>query len=151
MDNFECLERFDQAHSAMVDKLFWIAGSIENRDLRGLLEDMDDKQFKKCFPDIAASPYIKEYRKDKQIMQAFVDHRKMGLVAEVHVPEVFKIRYEKGRPVSWQSSGGICLIEYVYSETMEGLLTEVEKAADRVFKYCLKKDKKKILAVKESR
>ena len=68
--NKEALERIEQAHGAKIDKMFWIAGSLESRDLKDLIEEMDDKAFKKCFPTLADCPYLEEYRNDDEILQA---------------------------------------------------------------------------------
>ena len=58
--NKEALERIEQAHGAKIEKMFWIAGSLDSSDLRDLIEEMDDKAFKKCFPEIFNSKYLEE-------------------------------------------------------------------------------------------
>ena len=38
--NKEALERIEQAHGAKIEKMFWIAGSLESSDLRDLIEEV---------------------------------------------------------------------------------------------------------------
>jgi len=143
--NKEAVERLEQAHGAKIEKMFWIAGSLENSDLRDLIEEMDDKAFKKCFPEIANSPYLEEYRNDNEHVQALVDYDKFGLVAEILIPIAKDFIYDKnGKPVSWSSSGGHCRVDYVYGETLDLLLAEMEKSGETHFKDFLKDDKKKL-------
>ena len=142
MTNFEAVERFDQAHGAKIERLFWIAGSMGNSDFKDLIEDMEDKDWQKLFPEIHKSEYFQEYLDDDEALQALVDFRKFGLIAEIHLPECDNFRYEDDKPVSWSVHGGICRIEYVYAETLEDLMSEVEKASEKVFQEYLNKDRK---------
>jgi hypothetical protein len=143
--NKEAVERLEQAHGAKIEKMFWIAGSLDNSDLRDLIEEMDDKAFKKCFPEIANSPYLEKYRNDNELIQALVDNDKFGLVAEILIPIAKDFSYDKkGKPVSWSSSGGHCRVDYVYAETLDLLLAEMEKSGETHFKDFLKDDKKKL-------
>lgn len=143
--NKEALERIEQAHGAKIEKMFWIAGSLENSDLRDLIEEMDDKALKKCFPEIANSKHLEEYRNDNELLQALVDFDKFGLVAEILIPIAKDFSYDKdGKVSSWSSSGGHCRVDYVYAETLDLLLVEIEKSGDKHFKEFLKDDKKKI-------
>lgn len=146
MTNFEAVERFDQAHCAKIEKLFWIAGSLESSDLKDLIGEMEDGDFKQCFPEIYKSEYYREVKDDEQLMQALIDFKKAGLIAQVLIPKAYGFRYENNKPVGWSISSGSCRIEYVYAETLEDLMKEIEKAADKVFKEYLKKDKKKTAA-----
>jgi hypothetical protein len=149
-DNKEAVERLEQAHGAKIEKMFWIAGSLENSDLRDLIEEMDDKAFKKCFPEIANSKHLQEYRNDNELLQALVDYDKYGLVAEIHIPIAKEFSYDKkGKPVSWSSSGGHCRVDYVYAETLDLLLAEMEKSGETHFKDFLKDDKKKLSKLAE--
>jgi len=142
MTNFEAVERFDQAHGAKIERLFWIAGSMDNSDFKDLIEEMEDKDWQKLFPEIHKSEYFQEYLDDDEALQALVDFRKFGLIAEIHLPECDNFRYKKDKPVSWSVHGGICRIEYVYAETLEDLMREVEKASEKVFQEYVAKDRK---------
>lgn len=144
MTNKEAVDRFDQAHGAKIEKLFWIAGSLENSDLKDLIEEMNDEAFENCFPEISNSPYFEEYRDAGELLQALVDKYYLGLVAEILIPVANDFRYEEnGNVSSWSSSSGYCQVDYVYADTLELLLVEIEKSADKHFNYFLENDKKK--------
>ncbi len=146
MTNYEAVERFDQSHGVKMEKMFWIAGSLGSSDFKDLLDEMDDKDFKKCFPEIYKSEYFGEYRQDEELVKALVDFKKFGLLTEIHIPEADNFRYKDGNPVSWSVHQGICRVEYVYAETLEQLMDEIEKSAEKVFQEHVKKDKKKTTA-----
>ena len=137
MLNEKAVTRFEQAHGVKIEKMFWIAGSIENSSLNDLIADMDDKQFKNCFPEILN---VKVYEKD--FLQALIDYDKFGIVAEILIPIANSFKYSSdGTLLGWSSSGGYCRIDYVYAETLELLLNEIEKSADKHFEDFKKKDK----------
>lgn len=140
MTNIEAVKRFDKSHSVRIAKLFWIAGSLSDSDLEDFLQELDDEYFNKWFPD---SDYLNQYRDDNQLVQAFVDFNKFGLIAEINIPKADNFKYERGKPVSWSVHEGNCRVEYVYAETLELLMDEIEKTSDSVFQEYIKKDKKK--------
>lgn len=143
--NKEAVERLEQSHDVRIEKMFWIAASLENSDLKDLLEEMDDKAFKKCFPEISQSKHLEEYRNDNELLQALIDYDKFGLVAEIHIPIAKDFTYdEKGKPSSWSSSAGHCRVDYVYAETLDLLLAEMEKSGENHFKEFVKEDKRKL-------
>lgn len=140
MTNTEAVERFGQSNSTRIAKLFWIAGSLSNYELEDLLQEMEDLNFKNCFPDIFNSEYFEQYRDDKQLIQALVDFNKFGLIAEIYIPKADNFKYEKGEPVSWSVHEGNCRVEYVYAETLELLMDGIEKTSESVFQEYIKKD-----------
>lgn len=141
MTNKQAVERFEQAYSAKIEKMFWIAGALDNSDLTELIEDMDDEAFKKCFPEIASSKYYEDYRKDGELLQALCEKNKFGLVAEILIPIADNFSYDKkGKPTRW-STGGSSRIDYVYAETLALLMKEIEKSAAIHFKSFIKDDK----------
>lgn len=142
MTNFEAIERFDQAHGAKIEILFWIAGSIDSIDLKYFIEDLEDEDWQKLFPEIYKSESFQEYRDYGEALQVLVDFRKFGLIAEIHIPECYNFQYKDDKPVSWSVDGGSCRIEYVYAETLEELVSEVEKASEQVFQEYVAKDRK---------
>lgn len=146
--NKEAVERFEQSHDVRIEKMFWIAVSLENSDLKDFLEQMDDKAFNKCFPKISKSKHLEEYRNDNELLQALIDYDKFGLVAEIHIPIARDFTYdEKGKPTSWSLSLGHCRIDYVYAETLDLLLSEMEKSGETHFEEFVKEDKKKLSKV----
>ena len=51
MKNSQALLKLEEAHDARIEKLFWIAGQIDNSDLTEFFKEwMDDKKFKEEFP-----------------------------------------------------------------------------------------------------
>ncbi|MFO0359259.1 MAG: hypothetical protein ACK50N_02065 [Flavobacteriales bacterium] len=140
MKHTEALERFQQAHNASISKLFWIAGSFQESDLRDFIEEMSEDQFKSCFPRIANSKYYQEYRDDGELLEAMVDSTYLGLLAEVLIPEATDFQFEKGtrEPVSW-SKGIVSRIVICYGDNLESLLKSIEKKAEAYFQECIDK------------
>jgi hypothetical protein len=141
MTNKEAINRFSQCHGAEIEKLFWIAGSLENSDFKEVIEEMDDDDFKKCFPEIENTDV---YREDDELTQALADNDYFGLLAVVHIPEASRFSYnEKGAPQGWSVSYGICRIHYAYAESLEALMAKIEEVAEIQFQKDVAKDKKK--------
>lgn len=147
MTNLEAVERFDQAHGAKIERLYWIAGSMDNSDFKDLVsDDFTDEDWKSIFPEIVKGGHLKEYRKDKEEMQAFCDYRKFGFLAEIHVPEAsgFKFKNDSKKPWAWSVNGGICKIRYAYAETTDELMSKIEIEAKSCLDYDIKKELKKL-------
>lgn len=142
MTNFEAVKRFDQS-TAMIEKLFWIAGSLENEELKELLEYVDDDFYKKYLPEIYNSNILKECRKGDTIIQSLIDFRKFGLMAEVLFPKLDDFKYKNDIPVSWSIHTGACRIECIYVETLEELITSIEQLSNKIFNEYLEEDKKR--------
>lgn len=124
MNNIEAMDRtVDQGGT--VAKLFWIAVSIESGELKEHLEDLQGKDFKACFPKVAE--YYKDYKRDNNLVQALNDGNYRGFLAEVHVDESFDFRFDaQGVRTAW-GSGRSKYVHHVYAETLEALVTEIER------------------------
>lgn len=146
MTNIEAVERFEQSHSTKIETMFWIAGSIGNSEFKDFLEEMDDDSFKVCFPEIFNSDYYNDYKDNNELGQALVDYGKFGLLAEIHIPKCDNFKYQERKLIGWSVHEGNCRVEYVYAETLELLMGEIEKTSESVFQEYLKKDKKKATA-----
>lgn len=146
MDNFQAVERFDQAGGARIEKLFWIAASMEVSDLKDMLHEMDERDFKMNFPQLVKLNHYKECREDEELMQLLVDARLFGFLAEVLVPACDNFGYKNGKPVRWQVHSGVCRLIHIYAETQEELLSKIEKEQNKLFAQWVAKDKKKIKA-----
>lgn len=142
MKNFDAVDRFEQAHGAKIEKLFWIAGSLDNHDFKEFIEEMDEKDFKKCFPEIAKSPSYDYYRTGP-LVDAFIDKKLLGFLAEVRIPKADNFRYDGKILRGWSVHEGICRIEYVYAESTDELLLEIEKVSKKVFAQFIKNAKVK--------
>ncbi len=148
MTNRDATKRFDgYTHGTFINKLFWIAGSFDNSDFKELLDEMQDKDWKDCFPEIKKSKHYKEYQKDNEMGQALVDHNKFGLIAELHHPRCYDFKYDdKGKMFGCSVSMGSCRISYVYAEDLKDLMSTIEKSADKIYKEYVKKDKNKSIS-----
>lgn len=139
--NLKFAERLDGAHSAFIRKLFWIAASPENKDIEEVLQEMNERIFEKYFPDIATTAHYENDRNGERLLSVLVDRRYFGFLAEVGVPEASKFKYKDSKPVSWAVSGGISTLVHVYAESLESLVSEIEKAATAIFEETVKRDK----------
>jgi len=145
MKNIEALERIEQAKGAKIEKLIWIAGSFESSELTDLLSELDDDRWKKLFPEIFESQFFEEARSDIEWMKdSLLDFKKLGLIAEINIPTCDCFSYTNGKPTSWCSHPGICRIEYIYAESLEDLMSEIEKVAEKLFQEYVRADKKKL-------
>lgn len=143
MNNKKNLERFEQAGSAKIAQLFWIAGSIENTDLISLLEYLEPEAWELLFPEIFNSPYYDHLINDKEDLFGLISYEKFGFIAEVHIPECSRFSFDKkGNPQSWQT-GSISHIAYAYAETPEALLKCIEIKAKELYKQDLERFKRK--------
>lgn len=147
MKNRDAVERFDQAYGAKIEKLYWIAGSLKDRDFKDFINEMEEKDFEECFPEIFKSEYYQEYQNDDELVQALFDFNKFGLLAYVLIPECKNFTFKEGseRPTSWSSSAGVCRVAYCYGETREELLKSIEKKAEEIFQEYIQKHKSKVV------
>lgn len=134
INNNKVIERLEQAHSAQIEKLFWIAASTENDDLASFLEeDMSDESWKYCFPELFESDYFEEYRENNELVTLLTEHEKLGFIAEVSIPRCYNFRYEGEELKDYSSNPGTRRLKYVYAENLEYLITAIEIVADEVF------------------
>ena len=124
MKNRNAVKRFEQSYGVEIEKLYWIAGSLDNDGLKEFINEMDEKDFENCFPEIFKSEEYQQYQDDNELLQALVDFEKFGFIAEILIPECKNFRFQEGKenPVSWSSFGGVCRVAYCYGETREELL-----------------------------
>jgi len=145
MNNLKAIERFEQTNSAQINKLFWIAGSIESHDLASFLEDLDSANWKECLPEIFEDSNFEECMEDEEFNELLIDHNKLGFIAEVTFPESYNFKYDGDKLTGWSSNGGTRRIKYVYAETTDELLSAIEKVGEEVFEDYKKADKQKKL------
>lgn len=144
MTNKEAVEKFENANSIVINKMFWLAGGLESSDLKEMVEDdMSGKDWERAFPDMEVK-HIDEYINSSDAMQLFCDYNKFGFLAQLHYPRHYGFRYnDKGEVSSCAVSGGIYTIEYAYGETIEELMKVIEKIAEENYQDDIKSDKKK--------
>ena len=144
--NKEFAEKFDQAHSAQIEKMFWIAGSSDHSDIEELLQDISDNEWDKLIPELGPSKneYFFEYLDGDVLTEMLVENDKFGLIAEICIPECSRFIYDENNiPVAWSTHPGIRRIKYAYAESLEALFSEVEKIANEVFEDYKAEDKKR--------
>lgn len=143
MKNTEVLDRLDEANRVQISKLYWIAGSIENEELDELLGEMDNSTWEKLFPEIHSHPLFRFHQKMESFLMLLLDFKKLGFLAMLSIPECTNFTYKDGEPSSWRVNAGISRLEYVYAETTDELLMEIEKCSKEVFQEYVKKDQLK--------
>lgn len=145
MKNNEAIERFEQANSAQIDKLFWIAASIESHELASFLQDLERSNWKECFPDVFEANDFEQYYVDAEFAEFLTDNDKLGFIAEVTFPKSYNFKYEGEKLTGWSSNGGTRMVKYVYAETTDELVEKIEKLGEEVFEYYKESDKRKKL------
>lgn len=125
-DNKQVLEIFGQMAGTRINRLIWIAGNPEREITEDILNDMlDGESFAGCFPDIPAG-IVEEYAADRELPQLLVDYDKFGFLAEVYMPDIRNMRFDKeGTPESWSVCDGCCEIGYAYAETTDDLIEKI--------------------------
>ena len=134
------LDRFEEANGAKIEKMFWIAGSLESGDLKWFIDEMQDEDIKKCFPKLT----VTEYEDTSDLLYAIIDKGYHGLVAEIQVPEARNFTYGKdGEPNGWGVFNGVSRIGYAYGENLEELMVQVEELSETIFNEYVAEDKLK--------
>lgn len=147
MNNSELIERFDKLNAARVDKLFFIAMMIDNRDLEGLLQDIEDESWKEIFPEIFENPHFEEYKQDNELIQLLMEYSKYGFIAEVHHPKCYNFVYDiDDKVIGFSIQPGISMSGYVYAETREELLAAIEAQSEKFHEYYIAQENKQLKA-----
>lgn len=144
--NNSAAERFEQAHNARIDKLFWIAASIESEELSEFLEeDLDDSNWKEMFPELFENENFEEYKEDGELLTMLTDHDKLGFIARVSIPNCYNFKYDGESIIGYSSNPGHRRLRYVYGDSPEELITAIEIIADEVFEDYKESDKQRKL------
>lgn len=143
MTNLEAVDRFSQTHGANIDKLFWIASSMENSELQETLALLDSDDLKGMFPDLDVKTICAYMEDDEEgVVQLLLDHDKLGFVAEVHLPKCENFTYRNNEPVSCSLNYSISRPICVYGETRDELMIEIEKISKLIFDESVARDRK---------
>jgi len=136
-------QRFEQAHDAQIMKMFWVAGSLNNKDLKYYLEDLSEKDLIELIPKFGINNYLTEYKDD--LIQALIDFGTLGFIAEINIPIPTNIRFdEKGNLKGYGASHGYCEQHVLYGETTSDLLKNIEKKANEMHQRRISKAKSEI-------
>lgn len=139
--NIVAAQHFVQAYDAQITKMFWVAGSLNNKDLKMYLEDLREQDLVDLFPKFSKNNNLKTYKDD--LIQALIDFGELGFIAEVSIPIPTNIRFdEKGNLKGYGASYGYCEQHYAYGESTTDLLKSIEKKAIEMYKRHIQKAKK---------
>ncbi len=122
MDNKEVLSRFDGAYG-FINKMFWIAASIDSDDLRSFISDIEYPF--EIFP---------EYEDDdeKLFFDWLIENGLYGFIAEINIPVPTNVVVENGEVKRYMSSKDYCEVKYIYSDSLEELTAlALSKAKER--------------------
>lgn len=134
MNNTYVSKRMQQTYGARIEKLYWIAVQLNSEEFEALLEEMTLEDWERIFPEIYNSKNFDEFLDSgENPSELLIDFNKLGLIAEIHLPECTNFKFENNKPVAWSLRGAVCRIEYCYAETLKGLITEIEKVSKKVF------------------
>lgn len=122
-------------------KLIWIAGHPDRDDVEEIIDSMlDDGSFESNFPDIPidATQHCTQFGDLEQLL---MDYGKLGFLAQVHFPYFRNVQFDDaGNPKSWEVRA-MCMIRYVYVETIEELEPKIRELYDEHFKKQIKNEK----------
>lgn len=125
-----------------IDKLFWIALSEDNSDLKDLLENIPEKDWAILIPEVYNDKQFKVFFKEDELIDLLKDKDKFGFIAEIHVPVCDNFSFIKGKPTSWSSSFGRCQVRYAYGEDRASLFDSIRLQVDAAFAYFVEKAKR---------
>lgn len=143
MTNKNAFERLSEMKGGpKIEKLFWIAASAESRELSDFVDEFDDRVWKRLFPEIYQISDFDDCIDDGEAVSLLLYFGKLGFLAEVYIPQCTNFKFENDKLVSWAVYGGICTSEYVYAETLDGLIDEIERINNIVFEKLVEEAKK---------
>jgi hypothetical protein len=144
IENKNAAERFDQMHSATVERMFWIGCSLTSDGFAELSRSLMEGDFAEMFLDVDIKK-LNEYRDDENTVQFFIDRNKLGFIAEISVPQCHEFQYQpgKGRPIKWSVDNSVSRVVYCYGETPDELINKIEKSVEKCFSSDIELDKKK--------
>lgn len=136
------LERFEEkTRDAVVHKLFLIHTS-HPKDLYDFLEDVNVDDYDRLFPDVIYDRLNKHSCKD-----ILMEHGYSGFIAHCRLPKPTDIVLDnKGEISSFSSSHAYTVIFHCYGSTIENLLKDIEKQAERLFQFYVEKQREKFKA-----
>lgn len=125
--NLSVVEKFEnEFYGTHIRKLFFVAAAMESADLDEFLQEMiDDDIFIKLFPEISVSK-VKKACQEKKLRHLLLIFKKLGFIAQIAVPHQSNYRIEKGEIKSFHVSKSVLRIAYVYADTIDLLLEEIE-------------------------
>lgn len=139
--NNQTLKAILEETGVRVGKLFSILISIHDADFEDFLEELEEKDWQRLFPNIYKSPSFQPCFNSSECSDLLDEHGKYGFIAQIFIPSNYSFKFENDEAVSWITNTGINNIAYVYSETIEGLVREIKREAKASFKKDVEKAK----------
>jgi len=137
--NSKVVDKLDQAHSARIEKMVWIAAQTETSELSDMIDQLDEEDWNFYFPEIFKSEHfdIEDSVEEKKI--ALFDEQKFGFLAIVNYPYLSNFRFDKnGEFKSCSVNPGHCRVVCHYAESTDELIQQIEGRAELMFKEFVK-------------
>lgn len=128
----------DTTYGTYVSKLFWIAANYSDMDneIDEMLYEIPEPDWEEMFPSLA----LPEDQGDA--IESLLDAGLLGFVAELHHPKHYNFKFDEDGKVIFSKMGyGTCRISYVYAETTEDLLKEIQKNSEKIYQEYIKKER----------
>lgn len=121
-------------YGAKLNKFIWIAGMYEDIKLEDVLEELSTKDWQRMFPNTFSNELISSYIKDFNLTKLLLDHNKLGFLVQLYVPYADKFIFDaEDFPITWDVNTSINRSVYIYAETLEDLLPQLEAESFRIF------------------
>ena len=132
MENKKVLDRVDQMHGATINRMVWISTSGEGSVLSDMLMDMANRtDFNEVLPNIAV---VDVYDRNFDHVSLMAESGYLGFLAEIYLPKLSNFQFRPDGSIgSFAIKHGHCMIKFVYTETLEELLDEMERLAKAHF------------------
>ena len=142
MKNVNVYNLLAELNETSIWKLIWIAGNPDREDVEEIIDSMlDDGSFENNFPDIPIDA-TKHCTDRGDLEQLLMDYGKFGFLAQVCFPYIRNVQFDNaGNPKSWEVVRAMCMIRYVYVETIEELVPKIRGLYDEHFKNQIKNEK----------
>lgn len=119
----EQIKEMEQS-GAYIEKMFHTLAQLESSDYSDFLSDLDEKVFEKMKCGITNNE-LEEYENHRELPHLLIDYSMYGWIAEVRIPEQSNFRFDKdGSFASCAVHPGITRMEYIFSETMDGIVKQ---------------------------
>jgi hypothetical protein len=142
--NIEAGKRIEELRgSPSIAKLFWIACCYENSEFDEFIRDIGYMGFNSIAPDLLTEDSYYELD-ESEIKFELWDAGKKGFIAEIHLPECDSFAYnDDGSPMMWSVHNGVCNVRYIYAESTNELIIEIERISSEIFQKFIEEDKLK--------
>lgn len=144
-NNVQLLERLEQCHGAKIDSLHWIICSGESFDFLDFVDEIDQSIFNKLFPE--NKDEFDEFKKDPICF--LMENDKLGFLARFSIPFIDDVVFDKrGNPSRWVVNNSVSKFYYIYAESTEDLVSQMETISQNRFQEMIEECRSKSKASK---